>query len=304
MISDPNPDLLRPVQSDDFLPPISRWTTLGGLFLVGTFGTAITLASVVEYNVTVKAAATVRPLGELRIVQAATEGTVKSISVKENQVVSKADVIAYVDNSQLQTKKSQLQGNLQQSRLQLTQIAAQISALDAQRHSESSLLNRTIASAQAELVSSQRDYRDKQITTVTEVQEAEASLELAREELKRYQQLGNTGAIAALQIKEKEQAFKAALARLERTKATLNPTTALVTIATERIAQERARGESTLATLNKERESLISAQIEIQNQLNRDAKDLQQNEVDLSKTVIRAPESGTILKLDLRNPIR
>ena len=46
------------------------------------------------------------------------------------------------------------------------------------------------------------------------MQEAEAAAELAREEMNRYQQLGNTGAIAILQIKEKEQALKAAVARL------------------------------------------------------------------------------------------
>jgi len=302
MLSDPNPDFLHPVQSDEFLPPISRWTTLGGLFLVGTVGAAFTLAAVIKYNVTVKAPATVRPTGELRIVQAATEGSVKSILVKENQVVKQGDEIAYIDNSRLQTQKRQLQGNIQQNQLQLAQIAAQISALDSQRNSESSLMNRTIASAQADLSLNQRDHKNRQITTVTEVQEAEASLELAREELKRYQQLGNTGAIATLQIKEKEQAFKAAQARLARAKATLNPSAAPVAIATERIAQERARGSATLATLNKEREELQSTQIETQNQLRRDRQELQQIGIELGKTVILAPADGTILKLNLRNP--
>ncbi|MEH2300977.1 MAG: hypothetical protein V7K88_18750 [Nostoc sp.] len=46
------------------------------------------------------------------------------------------------------------------------------------------------------------------------MQAAEAAAELAREEMNRYQQLGNRGAIAILQIKEEEQAFKAAVARL------------------------------------------------------------------------------------------
>ena len=40
------------------------------------------------------------------------------------------------------------------------------------------------------------------------MQEAEAAAELAREEMNRYQQLGNTETIAILQIKDKEQAFK------------------------------------------------------------------------------------------------
>ena len=124
MLKNPNPEFLRPVQSDEFLPPISLWTTLGGLFLVGTVGAAITLAAVIKYNVTVKAPATVRPLGELRIVQAATEGTVTSINVKENQVVKQGEVIATIDNSQLQTKKSQNERNIQNGQRQLAPITA------------------------------------------------------------------------------------------------------------------------------------------------------------------------------------
>jgi HlyD family type I secretion membrane fusion protein len=301
MLNESSLEFLRPVQSDDFLPPISRWSTLGGLFLVGACSAGVTLATVTKYPITVKAPATVRPAGELRIVQAATEGTVKGILVKENQVVTKDQAIAFIDDSQLQTKKRQLEGNIQQSQLQLVQMAAQLNALDTQRNSEVQLMNRTIASAQADLSRNQRDYQERRITTWAEVKEAEAALELAREEIKRYQQLGNTGAIAQLQIKEKEQAFKSAQARLERAKATLNPSAAPVAIATEQIAQDKAIGESTLATLNKEQESLISAQAEIQNQLNRDRQELQQIESDLKKSTIKAPADGIILKLDLRN---
>ena len=301
MLSDSNPDFLRPVSSDEFLPPISRWTTLGGVFLVGTFGVAVMLAAYSKYNITVKAAAVVRPTGELRIVQASTEGTIKSLLVKENQVVKQGDAIAILDNSQLQTKKSQLQGNIQNNQLQLSQIAAQISALDSQQKAEWNLMNRNIAVSQADLGRNQRDYQEKQVTTKAEVQEAQASLDLARAQMNQYQQLANTGAIAQLQIKEKEEAFKAAQARLQRAKATLNPSAAPVAIANERIAQERARGESTLATLNKEGKTLIQRQIEIRNQLNSDARELKQIGMELQKSVIRAPASGTILKLELRN---
>jgi HlyD family type I secretion membrane fusion protein len=302
MFSEPNPDLVSPVRSDEFLPPISRWTTLGGLFLVGTCGAALTLAAVTKYNVTVRTAATVRPRGEVRIVQAATEGTVKSIAVKENTVVKQGDAIASIDNSSLQTKKSQLQGNIHQSQQQLAQIAAQISDLDNQRLAESNLMNRTIASARADLSLNQRDYQNKQVTTKADLQQADAALELARAEMKQYQQLAASGAVAQLQIKEKEEAFKAAIAKRESTKASLNPSAAPIAIAQERIAQETAKGESTLATLNKERENLQSKQTEIQNQLGRDVKELQQIGIDLSKTLILAPDAGTILKLNLRNP--
>ncbi|MEH1892376.1 MAG: hypothetical protein V7K92_23970 [Nostoc sp.] len=56
--------------------------------------------------------------------------------------------------------------------------------------------------------------------------------------MNRYQQLGNTGAITIFQIKDKEQAFKAAVARQERAKAGLNPSDANMAIVQERIAQE------------------------------------------------------------------
>jgi HlyD family type I secretion membrane fusion protein len=272
------------------------------VFLVGTVGVAVTLAAVVKYNVTVKAPAIVRPAGDVRIVQAPIEGTVTRISVKENQIVKQGDAIATLDDSQLQTKKSQLIGSIQNSKQQFAQIAAQVNELNRQQIAESSLMNRTVASAQADLSRQQRDYQDRQTITQSDVKEAEASLELARAQMAQYQQLRNTGAVAQLQIKEKEEAFKAAQARLERTQAALNPSTASVAIATEQIAQARARGESTLATLNKERESLLQRQVEIQNQINRDTRELQQLEIELSKTVIRSPASGTILKLALRNP--
>lgn len=297
----PDPASLRLVQSDEFLPPVSRWTALGGLFLVGTVGVAITLAAVTKYNVTVKASATVRPVGDLRVVQAATEGTIKRIAVKENQVVEQGDVIAYIDASQLQTERSQLQGNMQQDKLQLAQIAAQIEALDAQTVAESRLMSRMTASAQASLGGNQRDYRERQVTTQTGLQEAQAALDLAQEELTRYQQLANTGAIPQLQIREKEQALKVAKAKVQGARAALDPSDASVTTAAEQIAQEQAKGEASLASLRKEREALIQSRVELQKQLSQSQRELRQIETDLQKNVVRAPTDGTILKLELRN---
>ncbi|WP_448269113.1 HlyD family efflux transporter periplasmic adaptor subunit [Nostoc sp. DSM 114159] len=302
MLIDPQPDFLRPVESDEYLPPISSWTRLGGIFLIGSVGAAFGLASVIQYNIVVRADGTVRPTGEIRLVQAAAEGTVRSIRVKENQVVKRGDEIALLYDTQLQSKKSQIAGNIRQNHLQRTQIDAQLRALQNQITAESNSMGQAIISAQADLSRNQRDYGDKRITSKAEVDEVEASVELAREELKRYQQLAKTGAIATLQIKEKEQAFKAALARLEGIKTGLNPTSANVEIAQERIAQERAKGESMLAALNKERQELIGRQVEIQNQISSAQEELKQLSTELQKTVIQASEAGTILKLELRNP--
>jgi len=133
------------------------------------------------------------------------------------------------------------------------------------------------------------------------VQEAEANLSLSREELNRYKELNSTGAVTQLQIKEKEAAFQSAQARLQQAQAKLNPSDATVEIAEEKIAQTQAQGESMLATLSKEKEELIRRQLDLQNQINTGQKELQQVGISQQKALIRAPESGTILKLELRN---
>lgn len=92
-----------------------------------------------------------------------------------------------------------------------------------------------------------------------------------------------------------------AAAKLKVVQAALNPSAAPVAIAQERIAQEKAKGEATLATLKKEREALIQRRIEIQNYTLRDRQELQQLETELTKNIVRSPVDGTILKLNLRN---
>lgn len=357
MVSEVNPELLHSVEGDEFLPPISRWTTLGGLFLVGTVGVAFTLAAVTKYNITVKAAATVRPSGEIRIVQAALEGTIKTISVKENQLVKQGDAIATIDDSQLQTQKSQLQGSIQQNQQQLVQIAAQLRALDGQIVAETDRSNRAVASAEAELNRTQRDYEDRNVIANSEVEEAVANIKIAQDELQkaqaelksaqanaraseaslkaamvkrdRYQTIAQSGSISQNQLDEaqlavtqqqqalesqkatvegqrqvisrQQQAVEAAISRRNRAASALNPTNAVVSMAKEKIAQERATGGASFARLQQERESLHQRQIEIQNQIDTAQKDFKQVETELQKTVIRTSEAGTILKLELRN---
>ncbi|WP_335111069.1 hypothetical protein [Nostoc sp.] len=82
MLIDFQPKFIRLVQNNEYLPPISIWTRLEGLFFIGTIGAAFSLASVIQYNIIVKADATVRPTGEIWLVQAANEATVTSIKVK------------------------------------------------------------------------------------------------------------------------------------------------------------------------------------------------------------------------------
>jgi HlyD family type I secretion membrane fusion protein len=292
---------LRPIQSDEFLPPISPWTYLGGLLLSGTIGAAILLSIFVRYNVAVQAPAVVRPLGDARVVQSPLNGRVTSIEVEENQIVGQGEIIAKLDDTELQSQKRQLQEAIDQKQAQIAQVNAQINAIETQRVAEISLMNRNVRVARADLSLSHHNHQAQRITTQADVREAEAALELARVEKEKFQQLANARAVAQLEVQQKEQAFAAAQARLERVTAASNPSEAEVIMARERIAQESARGDSMLATLNQRQEQLRQQQVELQGQLNQSVEALQQLEIDVMQTAVRAPMDGVVFQLGLRN---
>ncbi|MDJ0593460.1 MAG: HlyD family efflux transporter periplasmic adaptor subunit [Pleurocapsa sp. MO_226.B13] len=180
-------DLLRSVSPDEFLPRIDWWITVGGIVFLVIFSATIALVSVLKYKVTIKAPATVRPVGELRIVQAAIESQIESIEVKENQQVDRGDVIAYVDDSRLQTQKSQLQSSIEQAQLQLTQIAAQLQAITEQIAAETDRAKSTVALALTELRHSRREYDDRNLQSNAEVEEATANFNSTQEQLNQAQ---------------------------------------------------------------------------------------------------------------------
>lgn len=76
-------------------------------------------------------------------------------------------VIAIIDDSRLQTKKSQLQTNIEQAKLQLVQIKAQIHTFNSQITAETAKVNRIITATKAALSDRHRQYQEKKITTVT-----------------------------------------------------------------------------------------------------------------------------------------
>jgi multidrug efflux pump subunit AcrA (membrane-fusion protein) len=178
--------LVKSQTPEEFLPDIGRWVTVGGLALLGIFGAAVGLSAVLKYKVTVQAAAAIRPVGELGQVQSTIEGSVLKISVRENQLVKVGDPIAIVQDmrleSKLQTKRSQLSGDIQKGKQQILGIDAQIGSLDRQGVAEREQSSRSIAGIQAELSRAQRDYHDKKITTQAEVAEAQANLQTAEQE--------------------------------------------------------------------------------------------------------------------------
>jgi HlyD family secretion protein len=308
---------LLPVTSEEFIPSTNRWISIAGFVLTGSVAIAAIMAYTIEYNITVKAAGIVRPVGELRLVQPEIEGVVKSILVKENQSVRKGQIIAELDDTQQQIKKSQLQGTSQQTSLQIGHMATQIQSLNTQIAAEEQLIARGISAAKADLARNQREYADKRITTQSELLAAEAQLQkeqadlqktqanlaFAEDERRRYQMLVTAGAISQNDFNKKiltvnqnkaevlsvQKTIDIAIARRKSAQTNLNPSNAIVSIAGQRIAQEQARGAVTIATLKKEKQALMQRSVELANQLNQTRKELEQLAVQLQKTRLKQP---------------
>jgi len=297
----PNPQFIRAAHPDEFLPPLGKWTIIGGLVMLAGLVGALALSAVLKYKIVVKTPVTVRPSGELRLVEAQAEGSIKQIEVKVNQSVQAGDVIAVIDDTNLQTQKRQLLNKIDSAQQQLRQLKAQQQWIDRQLAAQNEQLQRTISSAEADLRLNQRTYQDSLTVSQADIQEAEASLALAEDELTRYQKLADTGAVSELQVQEKVAAVVVAKARLTKVKVALNPSDAPVVMAKERIAQEQARGEATIARLTQEREEQLRQYQEFNSQLIADRQDLDSVEHELKYAKIRAPISGIILELKLRN---
>ena len=265
--TDALPSSLPEITPDDFLPPIGPWLTLGGLVGVGIMGAGVAIASIFTFNTVIKAPAVIRPSGEVSITQSPVQGTVQSIWVSENEQVDVGQIIATLDDSQLQTQKRQMEGAIAETEQHIQQLDIQLQQLAWQTSAEQDRVERTVVAAEAELDLAQRQYSDRQQTTVAQVQMAQAELDLAREQLARYSQLAESGAIAQIQIREREATVATAQARLEEVQTTLNPSTAEVSIAQENIIQAQASGEATLAQLTQQQTTLSRQKIELGQEL-------------------------------------
>ncbi len=306
---------LAPGEANDMLPPVSKWLTWGGISVVMMVILAIPASAVFKYKTVVKAQAVVRPVGELDLVQAAVEGQIDEIFVREGQTVEQGQAIATVDRSRFEMKKNQLNTGIEQQRLQVSQLNAQTASLSSQIVAETERNQSEIAAADSELVGSQRNYRDKNVEAITLVEEyqaqvraVEATLNAARVKYKRYQSVAQAGAIsqeqlseAKLEVQRQEQELQAIRAKLKRANATLNPTTSEIEISQQRIEQAKKSGRATIASLNREQEALVQQRLEIEKQLDQDLEELNQLDKELTLTKITATDSGRIFQLSLRN---
>ena len=247
--------------------------------------------SVEQKNVpiTISANGTIKPERTINL-SPKTAGYLKQLLVKESDRVQQGQIIAYMDDSNLQ-------GQLTQARAQVAQQEANLEKLlNGNRSQEIAQAQAQLNEAQSKLQQLETGNRSQEIAqAVAQLNKAQADLRLAEDDLQRNQTLSNEGAIAEQTVVQKRSARDAAQAAVAQAQAALDLQRSGTR--SEEIAQARSQVEQSQQALNllkagSRPEDIATAQAQLE--YARGA--LQTVETQLNDTIIRAPFTGIVTR--------
>lgn len=130
------------MQGEEFLPPISAWSTLGGMILTGAFGISLLLAAVIRMPLTARVAGKFQYEADSVPIQTTVEGTVESLHVQVGDQVNKDDVLARLRITEREESIKSLE--VERDRLEV-ELNAQLEPLEAQLASAQRIVDKTKA---------------------------------------------------------------------------------------------------------------------------------------------------------------
>lgn len=212
-------------------------------------------------------------------------GILAKLYVQQGSSVQKGQEIALMENSELQAQVAQQLASLRQAE-------ARLAAARTSRPEE-------ITQAKARLAQAKSSLREAQETRPREVEQAEAQLnsaqaqtDLAQQRLRRYQDLRRDGAIAQDKLDEVEATYRSAQATQEQAEKRLaqvrNSKSPQLEQQSANVAQLRSALEQAQAGQRPEDIAQLAAAVEGARAA------LQEIQVKLSDTVIRAPFDGIV----------
>ncbi|MTJ55550.1 efflux RND transporter periplasmic adaptor subunit [Anabaena sp. UHCC 0253] len=273
-----------------------------GVLIVGTTTTIKTIQErnkppdiskltvpVAAQSVTVRITASgkVQPVESVNI-SPKSPGLLADLKVEQGETVEKGQIIARMDNSEIRMRILQYKANLEQTKAQLAESQA------GTRPEDIAQAKARVAQAQAQLAIARDGNRLQEIQQAqAQVDSAKASVELTQSRLRRNQDLAKEGAISQDTLEQYISEDRKAKANLQEAQKRLS----LLQIGnrTEDIQRQQA-------IVNQEREGL--RKLENGNRPEEIARfkaavvaaaaQLQQQQVQLEDTIIRAPFSGII----------
>ncbi|NJO61144.1 MAG: efflux RND transporter periplasmic adaptor subunit [Richelia sp. RM2_1_2] len=217
-------------------------------------------------------------------------GVIKSLLVKEGDTLKKGQIIAYMDDSNLQGQLTQAKAGIASAQANLNKLIAgnrpqDIIQSQAQLEEAQANLNKLIAGNRPQDIA-QFDAK---------LRKAQASLKQAESDLKRYQQLFDAGAISRQSLSTYQTNKDTALAQVEEAEQALK----LQKIGTrsEDLEQARAKVKQLQQSYNLIKAGTRKEDIEqAQAQVNSQRGSLQTILAQIDDTVIRAPFDGVVTK--------
>jgi HlyD family secretion protein len=246
--------------------------------------------TVVKIQVKPELRSTVTSSGEVRPIQfmnltSEVQGRIEDITVKEGDVVQKGQVLVRLDPNQLESNSD-------------AQLAAFQSAQDEVRSSQSqvSAAQNNLAQAQQSLNQAQvaiDSARQGVITAQTEVDRAQVDANAAQRELRRNEQLLESGVISRQSYDESKDRVDGARAALETAKARLESQKIAVKDSQARLASQQVAVRDARRAVDSAGISVDSSQSRAEQQ----AAVLRGQRNQRDKTVVIAPINGVIAEI-------
>lgn len=236
---------------------------------------------------------------------------VKTLLVKKGDFLRKGDIIAYTSDydlkqAELERAKKELQ--VAQANLNIVQAGAKQGTINAQKATIAQLqaeLEGAIASDQAKLDRLQAQLKSETLEKQATINRLQAEKNNAQAEFNRYQKLATEGVISdseldsrALTLDTAKQRYQEAIAIYDKTVSTLTEEIKQAQAdASQRANSLRKQIASAKATLNEISEirqvDVAKAQAEVENAIAL----VNQAEIDLELTIIKAPIDGEIIDI-------
>lgn len=215
-------------------------------------------------------------------------GTVVELKVEQGDRVTQGQILARMDNADVQARISQARANIAQAQAQLDQ------AIAGSRPQEINQAKARLAQSQAQLMEARTGNRPQEIAQVqAQVEAAQAKVNFTSEQVKRYQFLVNQGAEKRQlldQLLSEDRAAKASLEEAQKRLSLVQSGSRSEEITRRQAAVTEAQASLSLLESGTRREeiaarraSLAAAQAQLQAEL-----------VNLENTIIRAPFTGVI----------
>ncbi|MFP4337759.1 MAG: efflux RND transporter periplasmic adaptor subunit [Halothece sp.] len=233
----------------------------------------------------VEASGTVQPVQSVNI-SPKTAGRIEELYVEQGDLVEKGEVIARMENEQLEAQVEQAQANLEEALAQLAEAQA------GSRSEEIEQANASLQQAQAQLAEAQARIPENIQQLQSQVESAQSRFELAEQRLNRNETLLAEGAISQDRFDEVRSEYRNAQANLAEARQRLQQARNTDRPEIERLEAEVSQARANLQQLQRgsRQEEIDRLEATVRSARGR----LREAQIELEDTLVKAPFSGVV----------